>query len=282
MKIVLGVQPKISLSLDGFSALWLPVALSGPVLACSPTRVWLALMAAIAGSELVINLPAGRPVAMAAAFAGINVLEAVVFAAVLKWRSATSLDRARDVLWLTVAALLATLAAGVLASWATTADAGGQSIREWRSWTAGDLTAMVCLGTLLLRLDRPILVGWRRRVELASLVVTLGILVTAIFEARATFSADMVGVPYLVMLLLVWLGVKFGAGTITPIVALMAIVSVRLTLSGIGAFTVISAASGRQIANLQEFLILCILTSMAITLVVEERQGQLIGGELLV
>ncbi len=257
---------------DGSSSLWIPVGLAGPVLALSRMRMWLPLMGAIVVAETLVDLHAGSTLVVALMFGVINVIEAVVFAAILKWRSATSIDRARDVLWFTVAALIATFAAGVLGSWSVTTDGGSQFIRVWRSWTNGDLIALVCIGALVLRLDRPILGTWKRRLELTVVVVLLCALITAIFEAPARFSTGIVGLPYLILVLLVWLGVKFGAGSITPVMAVMAVTSVSFTLAGLGPYTLISAESGRQIATLQEFLCIGTLTALAITVLVEERR----------
>ena len=217
----LGIE--LSVAHGVITPVWAPTGIAIAALFLFGTRLW----PAVALGAFVANATSDASLAVSAAIAVGNTLEAVVGAELLRRAKVRpALDRVRDVLALIVlGAVVAPVVAatnGVTALWVADAIEGASYGSEWLLWWVGDAMGALIVAPLILvwstgphrRLDR------RRLIEGAVLVAVL--LGVSVF----VFLAGYWRYPHLLFPVLVWAALRFrqpGAVTGSFIVTAVAI-----------------------------------------------------------
>ena len=204
---------------------WPPTGIALAALLIFGPRMW----PAVAAGALLANATSGVSIWVAAAIAVGNTLEAVVGAWLLRRAGfRPALDRARDVLALTLLAGLfaTTLAAtnGVTTLAIAGSDAASPYGSAWILWWLGDAMGALLVTPLLLVWARPPRTFPTARIaEGAVLLAALAAISTVVF------LGGLWRYPYLVFPLLVWATLRFhqhGAATASFVVAAFAVAGV--------------------------------------------------------
>jgi signal transduction histidine kinase len=235
---------------------WAPAGIALAALVLFGPSLW----PAIALGALVANATSGASVAVAAAIAVGNTLEALVGAGLLRhFGFRPSLDRVRDVGALLLAAAASTAIAatnGVTVLWLSgnLSDPYGSS---WFLWWSGDAMGVLVMAPLLfVWLTEPF---WRpRRAELLESLLLLGLLVTV---SWLVFLHGYWHYPHLLFPLLVWASLRMyqrGAVTSSFVVAAFAIAG------AVNGSTPIADGSSTDVVQIEEGLLAAVIVSLLI------------------
>ena len=260
-------------AVSGFATLvWPPTGIALAGLLIAGIRLWPGVFV----GATVANILTGAPVLIACGIGAGNTLEAVV--AVYMLRSLPdfhqSLDRVRDMMALTVAALASTAVSATmgvtslrLGHIVSTAAAG----ETWRAWWFGDL-----IGALLVA---PMLLVWwwrgqRRAFRAGQAWEAVALIVCLIAASTFVFSRppdSMVGFeqPYILFPLLIWAAIRFGGrGSVTALF-LVSVVAVWGTVLGYGPF--IRPVLSDSLLDLQIFMAVTAATFLLLGGAVSEQ-----------
>lgn len=247
------------------SSAWPPAGLALAVLVLYGRRLW----PGIALGAFALNATSGVPLAAALLMGCGNAAAAVLAAWLLaRTRFHPDLGRLRDVLLLlavTLATPVVAATVGVTALVLSGQNAAADMGRLWLVWWLGD-----ALGILVVT---PLILAWRgprrlrprpaQAVEAAILLVLLPALVIAIHRLRPAYF-------YLVFPAASWAAIRFGVRGAATSVALVAGVTMGLTLSGRGPFVPVPPAYSMLL--LQTFLALLAATMLILAASVTERE----------
>jgi signal transduction histidine kinase/ActR/RegA family two-component response regulator len=226
----------------------------------------------IAGA-FAANLSFGAPMAMAAAAAFGNPIEALVGAWLLRRLAVrTSFDRVSDVGLFTACAAVSAIPAatvGALAHWATGTPATSP-VLLWAGWWVGD-TLGVLIGTpaLLAILGHdPSASGWRSpRFVAAFAATTLGAL--GLFASDLASGLAHLPLPYVLMPLLAWIAVRSGPGCTAITTLVVSTIAVAGAAAGYGIFN--DMPLQLRLATLLVHLVTMALMSLLLSSTARER-----------
>ncbi|MBZ4419244.1 MASE1 domain-containing protein [Myxococcus sp. RHSTA-1-4] len=264
------------------SAMWPPsgVALAGLLLTRSREWPGLLLAAAVTGSFALHPEWKSSPFMLAIA-AG-NLLEALVGATLLRRlvRFHASLDRVKDVLGLAGLSALASTALGATLGVGMLVARGHLALDgfwpAWRVFWVGDAMGVLVVAPLLLTWLAGGPARWapRRRAELATLLVCLGVATHLVFRTPNTSAlAASVFHPmtYLVFPFLLWAALRCEARGAALATAVLSTVALWHTARGGGPFAQ-AAFHNASIAWLQSFLAGASLSGLLLASALSERR----------
>ncbi|HJV32882.1 MAG TPA: MASE1 domain-containing protein [Patescibacteria group bacterium] len=255
------VMGRIGLSFEavnGFASLvWPPTGIAIAVTVLYGRRFW----PAIAAAAFAVNFSVGAPVQVALGIALGNTLEALLASWLLlaDGRFRHTLENPRSVVsFIGLAAGLSTLVSatiGTTSLWLGDVVHAQSYAATWRAWWIGDV-----FGALIVA---PFLMIWLgRKVSLDRFAARSKevLVMIAIFAVVAAFMYDSIDVSlitpqaasYIMMIPLVWAGVRFGMRGGTTAIFAFALISVYATALGRGPFAAVDLNDG--IASLHLFL----------------------------
>ena len=236
-------------------------------------RRWPALLFA-ARSIALFNASAGQPLAVVAAFAVMNAV-APALAASITLRlcgGRPRLARAGHVFAFLAAAVLGSQGVCELASAAVIRAAFGMPlVSTWLHLWTGSALGMLTFASALLAWAEPApaVAGRRARFELAALV-TAFLAVTALVFVHVERGS--VRQEILILPLLVWAGLRFGARGASTIGVAATLVALTATVSGHGPIAANAADPVAAAASAQVFCFVVSLTALFTASVVEDRR----------
>ncbi len=246
---------------------WPPAGIALGVLLLFGSRFWPGIVL----GEIAASLTVGMPLLPALAFAGLNTLQALLAAWVLRrvFSFRAPMERARDVLALALVAsgitmLGAAVGTGVHLLLGDTAPgaAGGVFVTWWLS----DAMGVMLLAPVLLTWGTRWRIGttpWRLA-ESAVLTVFLTIVTLAVFTNRLDH-------PYLIAPALVWAALRFGQRGTATAVLLVSALGILATGNGLGPFVRPEAVA--SLLSLQAFLAVVAVTALLLAATLAERQS---------
>ena len=273
---------RLGLRLDavgGFATLvWPATGISLAALLLFGYRVW----PGVAVGAVITNLGIGAPPAVACAIGVGNTLEAVAGAWAMKRLTGgyPSFGRVRDVLVLVGLAAIASTGISATIGVASLRLAGmvqgANALEMWRAWWVGDAMGDLVLVPLLLgmaaRGDAWKEGSYRRRLwEALALALLLGATNLFVFGMREGPESSVLREAYLVFPLLVWAGLRFGAGGAAWANFVVSAVAIAGTVAGRGPFQM--ATLSESLLHLQAFMVIVATTTLILGLASDERRN---------
>ena len=259
----LGIELRVAHGV--ITPVWAPTGLAIAALFLFGLRLW----PAVAIGALLTNATSGVSIGTAAGIAVGNTLEAIAGSFLLRWAGVhAALERARDVLALVVASLVATTVSATIGT-LTLLVAGNNTARtygsDWLLSWFGDV-----IGALLVT---PLLLVWvrgrqferrpSRLVEAAVLLTVLGLVDWIVFfGGRWQY-------PYVLFPLLVWAALRFGQRGAVTAVFIVAALGVWGTING--SVVIEGASTTETVQVLQALLAVVAVAVMIMSAAVEER-----------
>ena len=267
----------------GVAAVWPAAGVALAAFLLSPSRdlPWLAGVVLLV--NVIANLGHGNPWAVSVGFGLANLLETVACTWLLGRvvGRPIALTRLREAVGLFAIAVVGVNAfTSAMGAFVASQGLHARFSVAWSGWALANGVGMLLVvppalswrnGVGTLRSLR----GWRV-VEFGGLVV--GALVSAfvVFGYRVpdvTFQGvTPLGLPYVVLPPLVWLGLRAGPCLSTATASLVAIVAVNRTVGGLGFFAAVAGAR-HPIEGLQVFVALTILSALIPSVVIAEREA---------
>jgi signal transduction histidine kinase len=259
----LGIELRVAHGV--ITPVWAPTGLAIAALFLFGFRLWPAVVI----GALLTNATSGVSVGTAAGIAVGNTLEAIAGLVLLRAAGVDgSLERARDVLALVVASLVATTVSAtigtltLLAAGNSTAHTYGS---DWLLWWFGDV-----IGALLVT---PLFLVWlrgrqfdrrpARLLEAAALVALLGLVDWIVFfGGRWQY-------PYVLFPLLLWAALRFGQRGAVTAVFIVAALGIWGTLNG--SVAIESAGTTQTVQILQALIAVVAVAVMITAAAIEER-----------
>lgn len=253
------------------ASIWLANGLLVGVLLSVPTRRWTSFLIAGLAGNLTSNLLSGDSAPLAGILALSNSLEIAIAAGGLRWLGGEKTDLMR---WTTLRAFLvfgvglgplasATLAAAFLSSIGPV-----EPIDVVRVWYPADALGIAIVTPLVLVLSSARDAGSRARLHrpwpasLALALVTAGV-----------FAQHSQPIAFLILPPLMFMVFRHGYFGAVAGIAIVALISVPLTISGGGAFALPSGNSlPDRVVLLQLFIAVCNAMALGVAMVLEERQ----------
>jgi signal transduction histidine kinase len=280
--VVYVVVARLGLRLDavgGFATLvWPATGISLAAMLQFGYRAW----PGVAVGALITNLGIGAPFAVAAGIAAGNTLEALAGAWAMKRLTGgyPSFGRVRDVLVLVGLAAIASTGIsatiGVASLRLGGMVQGANALEMWRAWWVGDAMGDLVLVPLLIgmaaRGDAPKEGSSHRRVwEAASLALLLGVTNLFVFGMREGAESSVLREAYLVFPLLVWAGLRFGAGGAAWANFVVSALAIAGTVVGRGPFQM--ATLSESLLHLQAFMVIVATTTLILGSASDERKN---------
>jgi PAS domain S-box-containing protein len=281
------VRVATAISIPGVSIapIRLPNALAITALLFAPPSTWWVYLIAIAPRNVIFSNPAVSVLYMFA-----NSLEIVVAAAAIRavTRTRPALDGLRECLvFVAIAVVVAPIVAGLIGAFAVMRlYPAVPFVDSWRVWALGDGVGNVALVPALLALAA---LPWRqmrphlnvRVLEAAAIAV--GIVVSTVptlgvFGVAPPGSTAELSLLYVPFPMLIWAGLRFGAGGAAAANLLVAILSTVSALTGRGPFSQPDNPSG--VLLLQQFLVVTGATTVTLAGVADERHRTLAALQL--
>jgi len=253
---------------SGLATIWLPNALLLAYLLTADRGRWPAAVAAVFVSGLVANHLGGAPPALAALFGATNALEPLAIAIMLtRGRRLVELERVDDLLLFAAAAFAATLATATLSS-AAAAAYGVGFWGVWISWFCSSYLGLLIATPLLL-----IALKQLKAPRLSAHDVRDGLLILALVAAFGAFALLQTRWPFffLVMPPIVLATFRLRAPGAAASVLVLAILGTAAVAQGKGPFALTGASFGEQLAMLQLFLAVAIMTALPVAAILSQR-----------
>jgi signal transduction histidine kinase len=258
---------------EGGSALWPPAGLTLATLLLTPRRTWPVWLAAFAAADFSVNVATGTPVALALAYLLAIVLEPFVGALLVS----VSIRRRNGYRARTVAfAIFGVVVAPIVGA---TIGASASALLEARpmgwwgvvwTWWLGDALGVVVVGSAILTWAHwPV---YKQRAPIASLPVIAACATAAggVVVAAAVVWHDPVVVAALP--LLAWAAFAGGPLAVTAIGTAVAAAADWAALTGRSTRLLASASRAHQLAVLQVYLGVTLLTVLILAAEVAERR----------
>jgi diguanylate cyclase (GGDEF)-like protein/PAS domain S-box-containing protein len=252
---------------NGIAAVWLPNAILLAHLLLTPRSRWLAACGAVFTSCVLANHLWGVPLPVASAFGLANVAEPLLVALVLhRVRRGFDPESVRDLLIFVGAAIVASSSAALLA--ALGAASGATFTEFWSSWFCSSLLGLVIATPLLLvgwkQLREPV-PGWRQLLEEGAILLIVAALTAGVFMLAHWPFFFLLQPPVLVATFRLR---AFGAAASALLIAVIATAAVSL---GAGPSMFVQADVAKQMAFLQLFLAVSILTALPVAALLAQR-----------
>lgn len=257
--------------------LWPPSGLYLAVLLLSEKRRWpwwvlAGLPAEIAGDLWLFQLPFSA--ALSIYFA--NTLEALVGAIlVLRWCSSPfRLDGLREVLALTVFGAVVGPSLGATLGAATLAALGLQTFTmAWPLWWVGDAVGVLVMAPLLLEVFQ-VRWPWRnvppaRWVEAGAMLAVFTAVSHLVFAGRFPYA-------YIILLPMLWATLRFEIFGMALTMAILTLMAVRYTATGIGLFSNSDFAPDERQWLVQMFLVIVALSALVVAALTRRYRQALI------
>lgn len=271
------------------SAFWPNSGLFLAALVLTGYRLWPAILLIAVGAETAghvvaaySGLSGNQTILMGAIYGVINALDAFTAAFLLRyhWPSPLDLTRLKDLLGLVLlgmgigSALGATLGAEFLTGVLYPGTAYGDA---WQSWFLSDGLGLVIVAPALLswigpnrqKLRRP---SWAWSLEFALLIISLIIVAQLVFAPDTVSHTLVFYFPFALYPVLIWTAVRFSHRTVTVVLLIMATLLSQEVLLGIGPFFIIAQAGQIIILLLQAFLMVTVISTLALSAVITERK----------
>lgn len=261
-----GVQIGFAFTLepDAVSLLWPTNSIVLAALLLAPTRLWPWLLAAVLPAHMFAELSVGVPPAMASCWYISNASEALLGAALIRWRvgDAPRFDRVRETsVFLLTAVLFSPVVTSfldaslvALVGWRYDGDYWG----VWRMRLFSNATAAVTLAPLIILAGRDGVAAARKmtraRLTESALVVGLLCLVSLFVFHRSHPLSEVASYVYAPLPLLVWAAVRLGVGSVVVCVTTLSLLAITGILRGLGPF--LPAPPESAVLALQVFLII--------------------------
>ena len=268
---------KLGLMLDAVGGV---ATLVWPATGISLVALWqfgLTLWPGVALGAFVVSLWVGAPVALAAAIAVGNTLEAVIGAYALRRLSPSDYWPERLMGVTSLILLGAGLSTAVSATVGTVAlllvrrISVGEFSFAWRVWWLGDMVSDLIVA--------PALVAWRawprraagtrRSLEGVAVALATTLAALAFFEPRSVLTHAPLG-PYLLFPPLIWAAFRFGPRAVANLTFFAAVAAVCGTAMGLGPFAIGSLP--QRLLPLQAFMAMFSATGLLLGAAVAERK----------
>ena len=269
---VLGTQAVHLAPYEGAVASWWPSAgIAISLFALAPRRWWPALVAGVVIASGAANLTGGRTVEVSLGFGLANTAEAVVAAAVLRWRAGgrprfESLD---DFLRLVRAAVVGAVVAATGGALNIAVLGDGSFVEAWRYlWASHAASTLVIVPVALTLRHRA---ADRRLAELTIQATALFSVTLLVFAPDQPLALAFTPLP-----LLVWAALRLGVRALTWELLGTSVLATMLTAEGFGPFAANAAAGASTSAGagamVQLWLLSAALMSLPLTVTVEQRR----------
>jgi len=253
------------------ASIWLANGLLVGVLLSVPTRRWTRFLIAGLAGNVASNLLSGDSALFAAGLALCNSLEIAVVAGGLRWRGGSNTDLMS---WPTLRAFLifgvglgplasAALAAAILSSAGLI-----RPIDVVRVWYPADALGIAIITPLVLVLSSFRDAGSRARLHrpwpapLALVLVTVGV-----------FAQHSQPISFLILPPLMFMVFRHGYFGAVAGIAIVALISIPLTIGGSGVFAIAPENSlPQRVVLLQLFIAVCNAMALGVAMVLKERQ----------
>lgn len=167
--------------------------------------------------------------------------------------------------------LLLIVAVGALAFGGVTAALGPWVPLWWSAWVSGSLWGVATFAPLALTFARPTLSPARRVVEYLLIVTATVGAMFALFWFVTPGQPGLLGWPYLVIVGLVWLAVRFGVQGLAPVLTLLGCSGLIATVVGRGAFAAGAATIEGRALVFEVFLIVIGTAALLLALITDQR-----------
>jgi len=261
------ISQYLSFRPDGFVPFWLPSGLYVGTLLRVETKRWPGFMMAACAANLTFDLTQGQPLLTALIFTAGNFAEAVVCAGMMRRfvSRRPTLTTLQEVVNL---ALLATLSCALSATLGAAALGHKVLVTSWSNWWSGDVLAILLVSPLILR------AGKRRRSFYSSKSIST--------TERAAFGICLIATTWIVffmepdalfprnsllVLFVLWSGLRFGARVTSLIVLGISLVAVYGTSHSMG-----SNLGPVAISITQTFLATLAMSGLITTAILTERR----------
>jgi signal transduction histidine kinase len=256
----------------GASAFWAPAGLTLAALVLTPRRTWPLWLAAFAAAEFGVDVVHHEAMSLALGDAVANIAEPLVGALLLtRWVRSTTPSRVNLLAFVTCAVVAGPLVGAVLGATATTVfPPSGQGWWEVvGTWWLGDSLGVLVVGSLLLTWARrprshyraPIAATFAMSVAAAGAIIVTAVL----WHAPVILGA---------LPVLVWAAFAGGATAVMTVGAAVAAATDWAALTGRTSGLLAGASPPHDLAVLQCFLGLTLLTAMVLNIEIDERRDK--------
>lgn len=273
------VAAKFGLSLAFGTAqvttIWPPTGIALATMLLLGYKYW----PAIALGAFLANITTHEPFLVALSIAGGNTLEALLGAYWLRRYAQfrESLDRLRDVVGLIIfSALFSTAIAAAIG--VTSLGLGGliawdSWVAVWSIWWIGDMMGALVIAPLVLiwRQPRPLKEFQTRSAEVFLILVLVSLIGAYVFGRRLSGQEVLIPLTYLFFPFVIWMAVRFRQVGAALMSALIAVMAVWGTVSGLGPFA-LQVGPEENLVSLQLFLFVMTITGLTLAAIVAERR----------
>jgi len=257
------------------------VALLGPAsgvalaaFALAHRQWWPVLSGAVFVAAFAAEMGARDDVALAAALAAVDTLEAVLAAWVLVRIAG---DRRRDITSLRTVCAIAAAAFGANAVTALIGTGvlqlatDGPFAETWTSWWLADGVGMLVVAPLILALVRPIH-GRAGRLEATALMALTAGLTLAIVGHRVADGPVLLSYVFPIMPMLVWCALRLGTRGVTVAIVAVALIAAVATAQDRGPFALERLSQVERAQTLQAFIAVAVLSTLIVGAVVASQR----------
>jgi PAS domain S-box-containing protein len=265
---------------ENIAGFWLPNGFLVGLMIQRSRRDWPWLVASGASAAAVANLLSGDSMGVSLGLAAANLVEAWLASWLLvKYvGNSITLRRLKEVFGLVgVSAIPACVCGSFLGAFVVTVSSHSPAYWPvWRVWLVSDL-----LGILLMV---PLMIAWHnsgsmsvqllplsRRIEALGLL-TLLLLMTALVSVQSPGSVSSLFIrPYLIVPLMMWAAMRFGACGVTSATLAISLVAVWFVAQGQGVIPSLKGYATLQMLAIQLLLMVLALANLIMVAVVEDR-----------
>ncbi len=259
---------------------WLPNGFLVGVMVLRVRRDWWFLVAGGCGANLIANLWDGNPLGVSLGFAAANGLESWLAAWALVRYAGTpiTLCRLREVFGLVaVSAVPACVCGSLLGATVLTLSSHSPSFWPvWRVWMVADLLGLLLMAPLVIAWSNSGALAIRllplaRWIEGSSLLLLLVGAVTLVSLQMPDAVRSLFIRPYLVVPLMLWAAMRFGACGASSAMLVIALVAVWFTSQGRGPIPTPEGFATVRMLAMQVLLLVLVLATLVVVAVLEER-----------
>jgi PAS domain S-box-containing protein len=255
--------------------IWPPGGLLFAALLLRPRSSWPLTMALGLLANLAANSVSGRPLNTNVGFSVVNVLEALLAAALLGRGSDTALrlQTLRDMLRLMLGALVAAMLSGLLGAAVPALMFGAPFWGVWRIWWVAHSLGIAVIGGLIVAWvggEHRVAWGWARWAEAGVLATVLGAVCLALLGAPD--SKSLFFSPALIYVVLMWAVLRFHTQGASVAVACVSGVVLLATLDRRGPFSMLALPYLEQVLQAQVYACVLGFSSLALAALTWERQ----------
>ena len=268
ISLVFMLQPQ------NIAGIWPPAGLALGALILAPVNRWPLVLGGVAIAVVAANLDAGVSPGMTVGFTVANTVAPLAAAVALRRTGFTSFGSVRGVgLFVACGVLGGPAIGGLIGAAAAAIGSGAPFLQTWLTWLIGDAGGVLTVAPILIVAAanglRPAMSRWRVVEAVAIAAMMLGITILAFFPVET----DLQLAAYPVFLLLVVVGVRFGAaGAALATVTIGSLVMIG-TLGGHGPIALLNPGLAIQTGQAQILVAVIFLSSMITAAAMAERQA---------